>query len=180
MMIFAPHASAAALMVVALATSNRDFESRKPVESHTPARTAAAVIGIYGYDADSSGAKLDATNNRYVLHFSQEQLPPVNAFWSITLYELPTSLQYANALNRYLINSSMLSGLKRDADGGLTIYVQHESPGEDKESNWLPAPAGPFRLAMRLYCAKSDVVNDRWKVPPRLEVESAAATRAAR
>src|SRR4030095_2717204 len=63
---------------------------------------------------------------------------------------------YANPLNRYLINSTMLPGLRRDVDGGVTLYVQHESPGKDKESNWLPAPAGPFKVAMRLYWPKPE------------------------
>ena len=82
--------------------------------------------------------------NRYTLRFAPGQLPPVNAFWSLTMYELPASLLYANPLNRYLINSPMLPSLKRDADGGITLYVQNESPGADKEANWLPAPKGPF------------------------------------
>jgi hypothetical protein len=113
----------------------------------------AAVIGIYGnskeeafyplYFIDSDKQNLDGAN-RYMVRFPPGQLPPVNAFWSLTMYELPASLLYANPLNRYLINAPMLPNLKRDADGGITLYVQHESPGADKESNWLPAPSGPF------------------------------------
>ena len=89
------------------------------------------------------------------MRFPPGQLPPVNAFWSLTMYELPASLLYANPLNRYLINSPMLPSLKRDADGGITLYVQHESPGKDEESNWLPAPKGPFFSVMRLYWPKA-------------------------
>src|SRR5262249_61892390 len=104
--------------------------------------------------------------NRYVLRFPPDELPPVNAFWSITMYELPTSLLYANPLNRYLINSPMLPDLKRDHDRAYTIYIQHESPGPDKESNWLPAPAGPFFAPMRLYWPKPEALDGTWKQPP--------------
>jgi hypothetical protein len=104
------------------------------------------------------------------MHFAPGQLPPVNAFWSLTMYQLPASLLYANTLNRYLINSPMLPNLKRDADGGLTLYVQHASPGADKESNWLPAPSGPFFVAMRLYWPKPDALNGKWTAPPLQKV----------
>jgi len=69
----------------------------------------------------------------------------------VTLYELPQQLLVANPLDRYLINSPMLPGMKRDADGGLTLYIQHASPGKDREANWLPAPAGPFFMVLRVY-----------------------------
>ena len=80
-------------------------------------------------------------------------------------YEMPSSLLFANPLNRYLINSPMLPDLKHDADGGLTLYAQHDSPGKDKESNWLPAPSGPFAAAMRLYWPKDDALTGKWKAP---------------
>ena len=82
------------------------------------------------------------------------------------MYQLPASLLYANALNRYLINSPILPNLRRDADGGLTLYVQHSSPGADKETNWLPAPGGPFFAVMRLYWPKPDALNGKWAAPP--------------
>ena len=110
---------------------------------------SAAVLGIYGnskaeaiypvYFVDDAKRPLSGENG-YELRFAPGQLPPVNAFWSLTLYELPSSLLSANRLNRYLINSPMLPSLKRDADGGVTLYVQHVSPGPDKEANWLPSP----------------------------------------
>ena len=78
------------------------------------------------------------------MHFASGELPPVNAFWSLTMYELPQSLLVANPINRYLLNSPMLPQFVKDADGGLTLYVQNELPGKDKEPNWLPAPKGPF------------------------------------
>jgi hypothetical protein len=100
-----------------------------------------------------------------VLRFEPDALPPVDAFWSLTLYELPSSLLSANPINRYLINSPMLPQLKRDADGGITLYVQHDSPGTDKESNWLPAPKGPFWTILRLYRPQAAASGGSWKQP---------------
>ena len=82
------------------------------------------------------------------------------------MYQLPDRLLVANPLDRYLINSPMLPDLKRDADGGLTLYLQHESPGKDKEPNWLPAPAGPFFAILRLYWPKEAALDGTWKQPP--------------
>ena len=103
--------------------------------------------------------------------FAPDELPPVNAFWSLTLYELPASLLSANPLNRYLINSAMLPNLRKDADGGVTLYIQHESPGAAQEPNWLPAPPGPFFMAMRLYWPKPEALDGRWKAPPLNKVD---------
>jgi hypothetical protein len=82
------------------------------------------------------------------------------------MYELPSMLLTANPLNRYLINSPMLPQLKKDADGGITLYIQNASPGKDKESNWLPAPKGPFYVVLRVYWPKEEILNGSWKVPP--------------
>jgi hypothetical protein len=90
----------------------------------------------------------------------------VHAFWSLTMYELPASLLVANPINRYLINSPMLPKLKRDADGRLTLLIQSESPGADDESNWLPAPKGPFAMYMRLYNPAQAALDGKWKAPP--------------
>ena len=140
---------------------------------------AGAVLGIYGNTAaeaiypsfanDSAGAPLTGANN-YTYHFASGQLPPVNAFWSLTMYELPQSLLVANPINRYLINSPMLPSLVPDTDGGYTFYIQNESPGIDKESNWLPAPKGPFALVLRLYWPKPDALNGVWKAPQPVKV----------
>jgi hypothetical protein len=137
-------------------------------------RMAGAVLGIYGNTAaealypnfatDSAGQPLTGANN-YTYRFAKDQLPPVNAFWSLTMYEMPQSLLVANPINRYLINSPMLPSLVPDPDGGYTIYVQNESPGQDKEANWLPAPKGPFSLVLRLYWPKPDALNGTWKAP---------------
>ena len=81
------------------------------------------------------------------------------------MYELPQSLLVANPINRYLINSPMLPSLMPDDDGGYTFYVQHDSPGADKEANWLPAPKGPFVVVLRLYWPKPDALNGTWQAP---------------
>jgi hypothetical protein len=150
------------------------FGTRAFLKNDYMLRMSAAVLGIYGnskeeaiypaYFVDAGGQALDGSH-RYALRFAPEQLPPVNAFWSLTLYELPASLLSANALNRYLINSAMLPGLKRDADGGITLHVQNASPGADAESNWLPAPNGPFFCVLRLYWPKPEALDGRWKAP---------------
>lgn len=139
-------------------------------------RMSSAVLGIYGnskeeanypaYFTDSEGKPLDAASNRYTVRFEPRGLPPVNSFWSLTMYELPASLLTENPINRYLINSPMEPDLIRDADGGVTLYIQHESPGKDKEANWLPAPAGPFFMIMREYWPKPEALDGTWKAPP--------------
>jgi hypothetical protein len=132
------------------------------------------TIGIYGnskqeamypiYYVDSTGQKLNG-GNRYTLRFAPGQFPPVNAFWSLTMYDLPASLLVANPIDRYLINSPMLPQLKLDPDGGLTLLIQNESPGKDKEANWLPAPKGPFAMYMRLYWPKKEALEGEWTAP---------------
>ncbi len=157
------------------------FGARAYLKNNYLYRFAAAVLGIYGnsqqeamypaYRVDADGQKLDASKNRYTLHFAPGQLPPVHAFWSITMYDLPDSLLVENSLHRYLINSTMLSTLKLDADGGLTLYIQHESPGADKESNWMPTPNGPFWSPMRLYWPEDAALDGRWAAPPMQRVQ---------
>jgi hypothetical protein len=151
------------------------FGTREYLKNNYRYRMAAAVLGIYGnskdeamypmYGIDADGQRMDGTH-RYFVRFAPGQLPPVNAFWSLTMYEMPQSLLVANPINRYLINSPMLPQLQRDADGGLTLLIQHESPGKDKEANWLPAPKGPFVMAMRLYWPKEEALSGKWQAPP--------------
>ena len=148
--------------------------TRQFLNGDTLARFSGAVLGIYGnskdeaiyplYFVDSAKKPLSGAN-AYELRFAPGDLPPVNAFWSLTLYELPSSLLSANPLNRYLINSAMLPGLKRDDDGGVTLAIQHADPGAAEQANWLPAPAGPFLMVMRLYWPKADALNGRWTAP---------------
>jgi hypothetical protein len=110
---------------------------------------------------DSNGKPLDGAN-KYVLHFSKGETPPVNAFWSITLYD-PQGFQVGNSLNRFAVSSWM--PFKHNADGSLDLYFQNESPGKDLEANWLPAPKGSFNLTMRLYGPKAEALNGKWNPP---------------
>lgn len=111
---------------------------------------------------DKDGKPLDGTNN-YTVHFDKDQIPPANAFWSVTLYD-PKGYQVANSLNRFAVSSWM--PFEYDEDGSLDLYFQNESPGKDKEANWLPAPKGPFNLTMRLYAPKPDALTGKWTPPP--------------
>ena len=116
------------------------------------------------YYVDAQGKPLNGSN-RYTIHFDADKLPPVNAFWSLTMYELPESLLAKNPINRYLLNSTMMDQFKRDPKGGITFYIQHESPGSSKEANWLPSPKGPFSVIMRLYWPKKEALDGSWTQP---------------
>jgi hypothetical protein len=156
------------------------FGTRERLKNNYAYRMAAAAGGIYGnskeeasyrvYYLDSKGENLDTARHRYALRFAPGQLPPVDAFWSVTLYELPSQLLSANPLNRYLINSPMLPGLVRDADGGLTINIQHDPPGAAREANWLPAPRRPIKVGLRLYAPRPEASSGAWKAPPMIRV----------
>jgi hypothetical protein len=129
-------------------------------------RAAGAQGGIYGNDSVEAtypltktladDEPLDGSKYNYTLTFPDGQLPPVNAFWSVTMYDGKTQFLIKNPINRYLINSPMLPKLKKNADGSLTLYIQKGSPGKDKESNWLPAPNDLIYLVMRLYNPKTE------------------------
>lgn len=150
-------------------------------------RAAAAKAGIYGNDAveatypllvkDDKGEKPDCSKHNYTLTFPAGHYPPVNAFWSVTMYDGKTQFLIKNPINRYLINSPMLSNLKKNKDGSLTIYIQKDSPGKDKESNWLPAPNGPIYVAMRLYWPKNEPPSvlppgeGTWQPPPLMRAK---------
>jgi hypothetical protein len=112
--------------------------------------------------ADESGKPLDGTN-KYILHFDKGTMPPVDAFWSVTLYDVD-GFQVANPLNRFAVSSWM--PFKYNPDGSLDLYFQSESPGKDREANWLPAPKAPFNLTMRLYGPKSEALTGKWNPPP--------------
>jgi hypothetical protein len=152
------------------------FGSRQMLGTrHYAVRAAAALAGIYGNDAaealyplletDSDGQKLDTAKNRYTITFQPLQLPPVNAFWSVTMYDGKTQLLIANPINRYLINSSMLNSLKRNTNGSITLHLRRDSPGKDLEANWLPAPNGSPYVVMRLYWPKEPALTGAWKPP---------------
>ena len=113
--------------------------------------------------SDGTGQRLDGAN-QYILRFPPGQLPQVNAFWSITMYD-PTYNLVANPINRYAIGDRT-AGLKKDADGGLTLYIQGVSPGLDKASNWLPSPtSGQYLMVLRTYMPGAEIVNKKWAPP---------------
>jgi hypothetical protein len=143
-------------------------------------RAVVALVGLGAnltQDAVYPSAFVDAEGkplsgaNRYVLHFDKGAEPPVNAFWSVTMYD-PQSFFVANPINRYAVSSWM--PFKRNPDGSLDLYIQHESPGKDKEQNWLPAPAGEFNMTMRLYWPKEkdpSILDGSWKPPAVTKVQ---------
>ena len=112
--------------------------------------------------ADDSGKPLEGAN-KYSIHFDKGDTPPAEAFWSITLYD-SEGFQVSNVLNRFAVSSWM--PFKTNSDGSLDLYFQNESPGKDKEANWLPAPKGAFNLTMRIYAPRSDALTGKWNPPP--------------
>jgi hypothetical protein len=149
-------------------------------------RAAGAKAGIYGNDAIeatypmtrtlANGETLDGSKHNYTLTFPAGKLPPVNAFWSVTMYDGKSQFLIKNPINRYLINSPMLPKMK-NGDGSLTLYIQKDSPGKDKESNWLPAPNDTIYLVMRLYWPKTEPPSilpageGTWKPPGIVKVK---------
>lgn len=162
-----------------IATSVGLFGSPDEMRGKYRERAIAAMAGIYGnsveealypsYLTDPSGELLDASKHRYAFRFPKGTLPPVNAFWSITMYDGVTRLLVDNPINRYLINSSMLQSLKENDAGEIVIYLQRESPGGELEGNWLPAPNGRMGVVIRLYLPKAEALDGRWR-PPAIEV----------
>lgn len=142
-------------------------------------RAAGALLGICGNSKEEAvystqqtsadGKILDGTKN-WTMRFEPGQLPPVNNFWSISMYNLPERFLVENPINRYSIGSRT-KGLKTAPDGSLTLYLQHENPGPDKESNWLPTPAAPFFFAGRFYGPKPEAIDGRWVTPPLVEAK---------
>jgi hypothetical protein len=137
-------------------------------------RAAGATLGILGNSKEEAtyasqqtepdGTLLDGRTN-WSLRFAPGAWPPVDLFWSITMYGLPERQLVPNPINRYSIGDRT-PGLKADPDGGLTIWLQHDSPGPERESNWLPTPAGPFFFAARFYGPRAEILEQRWKLPP--------------
>jgi hypothetical protein len=137
-------------------------------------RAAAAMSGLYGNDAveayypvanqDPSGSRFDGSKDAYVMRFEKDELPDVRAFWSMTMYSLPSQLMVENPINRYSIGDR--SALRYEPDGSLVLYIQRESPGRMKESNWLPAPDGPFSLQFRMYLPAAEMLSPLYLPPP--------------
>jgi hypothetical protein len=127
---------------------------------------------IYPFNfGDESGKPLDGSN-RYTITFEKGATPPVNAFWSITLYDAE-GFQVGNVLDRFAVSSWM--PFQYNADGSLTLHFQNESPGRGREANWLPAPKGPFNLTMRLYAPKAEALTGKWNPPPVIRVQALPA-----
>lgn len=157
------------------------FGTREFTKNNYLNRAVGAKLGIYGnskeeafyftWPNDSKGNPLNGADNRYTLTFEKGELPPVHAFWSVTMYNGKTQLLIENPIDRYLINSPMLPDLKINDDGSLTIYIQKDSPGKDKESNWLPAPDGPIYMVLRCYWPEEAILDGEWKLPPVVRVE---------
>ncbi len=145
-------------------------------------RAAVAVAGILANDPaeaaypitrnDGDGQPLDGSTSRYTLTFPKDAFPPVNAFWSVTMYDGKTQLLIENPIDRYLVNSPMLPDMKMNADGSLTLYIQKDEPTDpDRKANWLPAPDGPIYMVMRLYWPKDAALNGSWSPPAITRVE---------
>jgi hypothetical protein len=117
---------------------------------------------------ESPGIPFNASKNNYKITFQKDELPPVNAFWSLSMYDGITQLFINNSLDRYLLNSNMMKNYVFDDDGSLTLYIQKDSPGVALESNWLPAPDGPFYCVLRLYGPKHEALMGKWINPPMM------------
>ncbi|MES2476962.1 MAG: DUF1254 domain-containing protein [Verrucomicrobiota bacterium] len=151
-------------------------------------RAGAAKGGLYGNDSveamypytrtDSAGETLDGSKHNYTITFPAGQYPPVNAFWSVTMYDGKSQFLITNPINRYLINAPMVPNMTKNEDGSLTLYIQKDSPGPDKEANWLPAPNDTIYLVMRLYWPKTEAPSvlpagtGSWKPPGIVKASS--------
>jgi len=156
------------------------FGTREFMQGKYLTRAAAAMMGLWGNtleeafypetSADADGEPLDGSKNNYILHFDKDEIPPVKAFWSLSMYKLPEQHFIENPINRYVI-SSATKGLKYNEDGSLDVYIQKDSPGKAKESNWLPAHDGPFSLQARLYWPNPDMLDPLYVMPVVRKVE---------
>ena len=150
------------------------FGTPKEMQGKFLTRAAAAYFGLWGNsleeafypatDTDENGEALDGSKHNYTLHFSKNNLPPVKAFWSLSMYKLPEQLFIENSINRYVI-SSATEGLKYNKDGSLDIYIQKDKPSADKVSNWLPAYDGKFSLQARLYWPEPASLDPLYVLP---------------
>ncbi len=144
-------------------------------------RAAAAHLGLYGnsaaeamyptYRTDADGSPLDASANRYTVTFAEGQLPPVESFWSLTMYDGATQLFVDNPIDRYLLNSTTMDDFRFNDDGSLTLLVQSDPPDGAWRANWLPAPDGPFYKVLRLYGPEPEALDGTWTPPPAVRKE---------
>ncbi|OBB19581.1 hypothetical protein A5761_00020 [Mycolicibacterium setense] len=156
------------------------FGDRAKMGTDHTQRALGVYMGIFGnvsqqamyytLPSDTSGAPLDGSKGSYAVTFPAGQIPPVNYFWSFTMYSVPDRFLVANPVNRYSIGSST-PGLKQNPDGSLTVYFSAKDPGGDKSSNWLPAPEGPFWVVLRTYGPKPPILDKSWH-PPTAEKQA--------
>lgn len=150
------------------------FGTREAMQGKNLTRAAAAYFGLWGNDLeeafypettfDSDGEVLDCSKHNYLLHFEADELPPVKAFWSLSMYKLPEQLFMENEINRYVI-SSVTEGLHYNEDGSLDVYIQKDNPGNEKESNWLPANDGELSVQARLYWPEPASLSPLYTMP---------------
>ncbi len=150
------------------------FGTREAMQGKYLTRAAAAFMGLWGNtleeafypetSVDEDNEALDGSKHNYILHFDKDEIPPVKAFWSLSMYKLPEQHFIENPINRYVI-SSATKGLKYNEDGSLDVYIQKDSPGKNKESNWLPAHDGLFSLQARLYWPNPDMLHPLYVMP---------------
>ena len=156
------------------------FRSRKDLNKDYFNRALGVNVGIFGnvkkvsvYFAtakDDKGELFDGSKHNYTITFTADQIPPAKNFWSFTMYKLPQRWLVDNPINRYSIGSAT-PGLKKATDGSITLYFQAKSPGKDKESNWLPAPEGPFWPILRTYGPGKSILDGSWKLPQVKQVK---------
>ena len=139
-----------------------DYLNRTAISKSSMYQNTAAETQYNLREFDSEGKPLDG-NNQYTVTFAKGQVPPVKGFWSLTLYN-DEKFFFPNPLNRFSLGTKNKT-LKYAADGSLTLYLGAKSPGKDNEPNWIPAPAGPFSLILRLYWPEASVLSGAW-LPP--------------
>jgi hypothetical protein len=162
------------------------FGTRNFLKDNYLYRYVGAKLGLYGnskqdalyfgYFIDANHQPLDASKSSYELRFAKDALPPTKAFWSLTMYDGKTQLLVANPLKRYPLNSTTLKSYRYAPDGSLTLSMSHADPGPDRQSNWLPAPDGPFYCIFRVYMPGDTVINGTWKKPQMQPISAPAAT----
>ena len=126
---------------------------------------AAAEEFAFPMLMDTGGQSLDGREHRYTVTFPPGELPPVTAYWTLSMYSLPEQRRVDNSIGRYSIDSRRLPKMSRNADGGLTMYIQKDPPGGDKNANWLPAQDGQFMMILRLYRPEQAVLDAAWEAP---------------
>ena len=151
------------------------FRTREDLDKDYFNRALGTLVGAFGnwksismyfpVANDDKGELIDGSKHSNTLTFAKDQISPVKYFWSWTMYKLPQRYLVDNPLDRYSIGSAT-PGLKTAADGSITLYFSAKSPGKDKESNWLPAPEGPFWPVLRTYGPGEAIENGEYKLPP--------------